>query len=204
MENFDRNRVRKYSKSELPRLQWTPELHQHFVQAVQRLGGKHKATPKRILQIMPTKGLKISHIKSHLQMYRRMNGTTSLNIFISMENYHKENINWFQIKQISEGLREKPPKSKQNGPITCQSRPPRSTQDKEGSLYHDSEDTKRSSTRDMEKEEFGNIEFAEGVCKNERNFRHLEDQQISEFTASRHSTHTHINLDLTISPCSSS
>ncbi|KAJ7960628.1 Myb family transcription factor [Quillaja saponaria] len=66
------NGVRQYNKSEVPRLRWTPELHQHFVQAVECLGGKHRATPKRILQMMSVKGLKIFHIKSHLQMYRNM------------------------------------------------------------------------------------------------------------------------------------
>ncbi|PSR96483.1 Myb family transcription factor [Actinidia chinensis var. chinensis] len=64
--------VRRYNKSQLPRLRWTPELHQHFVDAVQHLGGKYKATPKRILQMMSVNGLQISHVKSHLQMYRTM------------------------------------------------------------------------------------------------------------------------------------
>lgn len=34
-------RVRKYEKSSVPRLRWTPELHDHFVQSVQKLGGKY-------------------------------------------------------------------------------------------------------------------------------------------------------------------
>ncbi|XP_021274490.1 putative Myb family transcription factor At1g14600 [Herrania umbratica] len=70
--------VRPYNKSDLPRLRWTPELHQQFVQAVDWLGGKYKATPKRILQMMSVKGLKISHIKSHLQMYRSSKAETSV------------------------------------------------------------------------------------------------------------------------------
>ncbi|WVY89332.1 hypothetical protein V8G54_034846 [Vigna mungo] len=73
MKNCERS-VRQYNKSELPRLRWTPQLHQHFVQAIQTLGGKHKATPKRILQQMHVRGLRIAHIKSHLQMYRNMKG----------------------------------------------------------------------------------------------------------------------------------
>ncbi|XP_022982449.1 probable transcription factor KAN3 [Cucurbita maxima] len=64
--------VRQYNKSELPRLRWTPALHRYFVQTVEVLGGRNQATPKRILQMMGVKGLKISHIKSHLQMYRSM------------------------------------------------------------------------------------------------------------------------------------
>ncbi|XP_038994326.1 putative Myb family transcription factor At1g14600 [Hibiscus syriacus] len=69
--------ARRYNKSEAPRLRWTPQLHRHFVQAVDHLGGRYKATPKRILQMMSTvNGLSISHIKSHLQMYRRCKGST--------------------------------------------------------------------------------------------------------------------------------
>ncbi|KAK7320434.1 hypothetical protein VNO77_29900 [Canavalia gladiata] len=74
MQNSERSTVRHYNKSELPRLRWTPQLHQLFLQAVHCLGGKHKATPKRILQHMRVKGLRIAHIKSHLQMYRNMKG----------------------------------------------------------------------------------------------------------------------------------
>ncbi|KAJ8749358.1 hypothetical protein K2173_018846 [Erythroxylum novogranatense] len=72
MKSFLRRGVRQYRKSEVPRFRWTPELHQHFVDAIESLGGKYKATPKRILQMMSVNELNISHIKSHLQMYRNM------------------------------------------------------------------------------------------------------------------------------------
>lgn len=41
MKNSDRiGSVRQYNKSELPRLRWTTELHDLFVESVEHLGGK--------------------------------------------------------------------------------------------------------------------------------------------------------------------
>ncbi|CAL0334529.1 unnamed protein product [Lupinus luteus] len=53
-----------------PRLRWTQDLHERFIDAITQLGGANKATPKAIMRTMNVKGLTLFHLKSHLQKYR--------------------------------------------------------------------------------------------------------------------------------------
>ncbi|XP_074581164.1 uncharacterized protein LOC141837694 [Curcuma longa] len=78
---MERRRVRQYKKSDAPRMRWTEELHHRFVAAVDLLGGETRATPKRILETMGVNGISISHVKSHLQMYRS---------WMSLHNIHQQ------------------------------------------------------------------------------------------------------------------
>ncbi|XP_043687225.1 myb family transcription factor PHL8-like isoform X2 [Telopea speciosissima] len=68
MQNHDMGLV--LSTDAKPRLKWTPELHQRFIEAVTHLGGADKATPKTLMRLMCIPGLTLYHLKSHLQKYR--------------------------------------------------------------------------------------------------------------------------------------
>ncbi|CAN6466785.1 unnamed protein product [Victoria cruziana] len=55
--------------SKKPRVVWTAELHQQFINAVNQLGIE-KAVPKRILELMNVPGLTRENVASHLQKFR--------------------------------------------------------------------------------------------------------------------------------------
>lgn len=54
-------------KSVVFQVDWTPELHKKFVQAVEKLG-VDQAVPSRILDLMKVQGLTRHNIASHLQV----------------------------------------------------------------------------------------------------------------------------------------
>ncbi|KAL8150163.1 hypothetical protein V2J09_019971 [Rumex salicifolius] len=68
MQNQEMSSV--LSSEAKPRLKWTPQLHQRFVDAVKSIGGAEKATPKSLMRVMGIPGLTLYHLKSHLQKYR--------------------------------------------------------------------------------------------------------------------------------------
>ncbi|OIT36398.1 PREDICTED: probable transcription factor KAN4 [Nicotiana attenuata] len=168
------SRVRQYKKSSVPRLRWTPELHQLFIEAVEHLGGSDKATPKRIQQMMAVKGLKISHVKSHLQMYRNLKERASINVIRSSSPQKIEPGSQFSYKA---GVNEYSDQITEN--IYCYN-----YQEAQGSL-----------TSGMTKEE------EDGECEREINFLpNLDDYQNSQSDNST-KDNSHINLDLSISSC---
>ncbi|XP_072953054.1 myb family transcription factor PHL8-like isoform X1 [Typha angustifolia] len=70
MANQSSNQGLVLSVDAKPRLKWTRELHEQFVDAVLQLGGVDKATPKSVMRVMRIPGLTLYHLKSHLQKYR--------------------------------------------------------------------------------------------------------------------------------------
>ncbi|KAM5567218.1 myb family transcription factor PHL8-like [Rosa sericea] len=88
MQNQNMNLV--LSTDAKPRLKWTPELHQRFVEAVNQLGGADKATPKTLMRVMGIHGLTLYHLKSHLQKYRLGKSQQSENCSDSLQEDYKE------------------------------------------------------------------------------------------------------------------
>ncbi|TMW90121.1 hypothetical protein EJD97_016179 [Solanum chilense] len=222
--------VRQYKKSSIPRLRWTPQLHELFIEAVQLLGGGHKATPKRIQQMMAVKGLKISHVKSHLQMYRNLKERGNLNIVRSVNNFHEETpqFSWSSPQHVCETLLEHGPSkiSKQIDPGSDKLPNYKAIINAyiaENNIYcYDYQEAQGSLSSGMTKEEDEDdggdgdgdgdgpsSEICEFSREREINFWPLNDynHQNSQYDSSTKQVlkstkdNSHINLDLSISLC---
>nr|GMD68706.1 protein PHOSPHATE STARVATION RESPONSE 3-like isoform X1 [Ipomoea batatas] len=77
-ENNGQEVKQAFSGVRKPRFKWTLQIHQRFVDAVNQLGGRYKATPKNIMTLMDIEQITTDHIKSHLQKYRH-NGPKQAN-----------------------------------------------------------------------------------------------------------------------------
>ncbi|XP_070031556.1 myb-related protein 1-like [Nicotiana tomentosiformis] len=65
-----------------PRMKWTEELHESFVNAVAELGGAWEAKPRAIWRKMRVTAITLYHIKSHLQIKEV---ATKFNIMLPFE-----------------------------------------------------------------------------------------------------------------------
>ncbi|XP_042381608.1 transcription factor NIGT1-like [Zingiber officinale] len=65
----DRNGHKPHRKRKMKRY-WSEELHERFLHALEKLGGCHVATPKKIRKLMKVEELTSDEIKSHLQKFR--------------------------------------------------------------------------------------------------------------------------------------
>ncbi|RWW77707.1 hypothetical protein BHE74_00014119 [Ensete ventricosum] len=83
--NLPEDTCHLFSSDPKPRLRWTPELHDRFVDAVTQLGGpdsefhslyfaiaRQKPRPKTIMKTMAVKGLTLYHLKNHLQVQQHL------------------------------------------------------------------------------------------------------------------------------------
>ncbi|XP_016432871.2 uncharacterized protein LOC107759443 [Nicotiana tabacum] len=170
--------IRKYKKSLAPRLRWTPQLHELFIQSVESLGGRNKATPKRILQKMDIKGLKISHVKSHLQMYRNMKEHPSLHVVMPD----------FNLSSTLLVSKRSSRKQNESGSQFCCKERNSSENNGENIHYNDFQEAEGSISSGMTKEE-------EQYCEKEINFWPVDNHKYFDPTMEN----THINLDLSLS-----
>ncbi|AEE32403.1 response regulator 19 [Arabidopsis thaliana] len=94
IQNMEKKQGKKPRK---PRMTWTEELHQKFLEAIEIIGGIEKANPKVLvecLQEMRIEGITRSNVASHLQVKKK---THTLNI------KHRINLEENQIPQQTQG-----------------------------------------------------------------------------------------------------
>ncbi|KAJ0244522.1 Myb-related protein 2 [Hirschfeldia incana] len=103
-----------------PRLKWTSDLHERFIEAVNQLGGADKATPKTIMKVMGIPGLNLYHLKSHLQKYRlnkNLNGQANISLnkigLMTMMEEKSPDADEIQSESLSIG-----PQPNKNSPIS--------------------------------------------------------------------------------------
>merc|ERR1739847_129870 len=82
-----------------PRLIWTRQLHERFVEAVNKMG-VDQAVPKAIMQSMNVKGITRENVASHLQKYRAQLKKNKLNAQAQAEKTTAESPANNQVKLV--------------------------------------------------------------------------------------------------------
>ncbi|KAJ0240793.1 SANT/Myb domain-containing protein [Hirschfeldia incana] len=70
LTDYSRTEQSPHIQKKGQRRRWSEDLHQRFIDALERIGGSQVATPKQIRDIMQVDGLTNDEVKSHLQKYR--------------------------------------------------------------------------------------------------------------------------------------
>ncbi|CAI0553795.1 unnamed protein product [Linum tenue] len=80
---------------------WAPELHKHFMNVLDELGGPHVATPKQIRERMQVEGLTNDEVKSHLQVWFHFSLLRHFACLFFISDWCKRNETKFKFDHLS-------------------------------------------------------------------------------------------------------
>ncbi|XP_024009285.1 uncharacterized protein LOC18014183 [Eutrema salsugineum] len=120
-----------YTSDDKARLRWSSDLHDCFVNAVAKLGGPDKATPKSVREKMEVEGIALHHVKSHLQKFR----LGKCNIRDDSDPYNKRFKTARRIIKRYASSSSPRPQVTIRPKVTGAAKPPKKAKEVQGSLY---------------------------------------------------------------------